>query len=723
MSEIRVFGIRHHGPGSSKSLLAALEQFSPDIILIEGPPEADAVLEMVGHKEIEAPVALLVYPPDEPQEAAFYPYAEFSPEWNAIRFALEKGVPARMIDLPIGSAAEETVESEERPPDPLGELAALAGYDDQERWWDSLIERRSDPGAVFEAISLLMTEARKDFPTSPEEAAREAHMRQQIRKATADGFGNVAVVCGAWHVPALEKLGSATADATLLRGRPKSKHVATWVPWTYDRLGIRSGYRAGVVSPAYYEHLWRTPPEEVAGGWLLRTARLLREEDLDASPASVIEAVRLADALSGLRGHAVPGLEELREAAWSVLCHGNDVPMQIVERRLVVGERLGQVPEDTPLAPLQADLTRWQKRLRMKPEALEKMLELDLRKEGDLERSHLLHRLNLLGVPWGESLSVRGKAGTFHEHWRLVWKPEFAVALVAASRWGGTLENAATAAVVDAARSTDDLAHLSDLAQQVLLADLGPAIPSVMLRLENVAALANDVGELLDALPPLGNILRYGNVRRSDTSAVGHVFDALFARACVGLPGASASLDDDAAARMADRIDATSATVNLLEEEDRWAIWFVAIRQVADMNANHGLVVGRATRHLLDAGRFGNDEVGIRLARLASPGTPALLMAQWVEGFLGASGQILLHDPNLWSLIDGWVAGLPSESFDDLLPLLRRTFSQFPRPERRQLGELAAGGGTRAMATAFDEARAAKVVPVVRAILGLEEAV
>ena len=55
----------------------------------------------------------------------------------------------------------------------------------------------------------------------------------------------------------------------------------------------------------------------LAGGterFLARAAALLRAEDLDASPASVIEAARLADMLAGLRGRARPPARARRHA-------------------------------------------------------------------------------------------------------------------------------------------------------------------------------------------------------------------------------------------------------------------------------------------------------------------------------------------------------------------------------------------------------------------------
>ena len=89
---VRVFGIRHHGPGSARSLLSALEYMGPDAVLVEGPPDAEDVLLLLARPEMVPPVALLVYPPDAPQDAAYYPFAGFSPEWQALRYALGRGV-------------------------------------------------------------------------------------------------------------------------------------------------------------------------------------------------------------------------------------------------------------------------------------------------------------------------------------------------------------------------------------------------------------------------------------------------------------------------------------------------------------------------------------------------------------------------------------------------------------------------------------------------------
>ena len=127
-----------------------------------------------------------------------------------------------------------------------------------------------------------MTELRRhadaEAPLPAREAQREAHMRQSLRAARKEGFARIAVVCGAWHVPALQDgVSSVKADAALLKGLPKLKVQATWVPWSHRHLA-RRGYGAGVASPGWYDFLWQhdAARHPRAAGWLAKVATLLR---------------------------------------------------------------------------------------------------------------------------------------------------------------------------------------------------------------------------------------------------------------------------------------------------------------------------------------------------------------------------------------------------------------------------------------------------------------
>ncbi|HMY76543.1 MAG TPA: DUF5682 family protein, partial [Blastocatellia bacterium] len=473
--------------------------------------------------------------------------------------------------------------------------------------------------------------------------------------------------------------------------------------------------------------LWTTP-KQTGIRWMTRVARLLREEDLDVSSAHVIEAVRLSETLAALRGRAAVSLDEMNEAVRTVFCFGNDLPLRLVHEKLIVGEMLGTVPETTPLAPLQRDLQSEQKRLRLPAEALERTLDLDLRKPNDLERSRLLHRLNLLGVVWGATQAAANSGshkGTFHELWRLRRQPEFVVALIEAGIWGGTIFDAASARVRDEAVKAKDLPALTALLDRALLADLPEAVAHVMTRLEAEAALAADVAHLMDALPPLAGVGRYGNVRQTDVQMVSAIINGLVARICIGLPGACASLNDDAAAAMFDRIINVNGAIGLIQKDDLSQSWQTTLAQLADRGGLHGLVAGRSCRLLLDADALSAEEAARRVSHaLSTAGEPAQAAA-WVEGFLKDSGLLLLHDERLWQVIDDWLTALPGDGFTVLLPLLRRTFSTFTAPERRQMGERAKRGATVSVHQVastvedFDHQRAETVLPLVARLLGV----
>lgn len=747
-----LFGVRHHGPGCARSLLRALEELQPDCLLVEGPPDGEEMLALLLDEGLVPPVALLVYNPDDAREAAFYPFAAFSPEWNALRFALERQIPARFIDLPAAHqfalsrpdeaeagdetpdddaeiAPEEAAEDAGPSGDPLDWLGRAAGYGDGEAWWNHMVEERGDSLELFAAIREAMTSVRNEAPArvrtalaEQREALREAHMRKCLRQAQKEGFQRIAVVCGAWHVPALAEMPPAKVDNELLKGLAKIKVAATWVPWSYHNLSFSSGYGAGVASPGWYEHLWQSAGDR-AIGWLARAARLFRDDGLDCSSAHIIEAVRLAEALAALRERPQPGLDELDEALRTVVCMGDDAPMQLIRRQMIVGDRLGRTPETAPAVPLQRDLAQQQKSLRLKAEATQKTLDLDLRQANDLARSHLLHRLKLLDIDWG-SLSRTGRSakGSFHEIWTLQWDPELVIALIDASRWGNSVRQAAGNRAIDRAQAADSLPELSELVNQVLLADLEEAIAPVSQALENLAAIASDVQQLMAAVPPLVNVARYGNVRQTDAGMVEHLLDRLVPRAAIGLPGACAALDDAAAETMREHLVATHQALRLLGRQNLLDEWQQALHRLTQLGSCHGLICGLASRLRFDEQLASPEQTAQAMSQALSVGNEPGPAAAWLDGFLNRSGMVLLHDPQLWSMVDDWLAGLSDDSFSRELPLLRRAFAAFSMPERRQLGERAGrqGAAPKTILADWDATRAEKPLPLLRLLLGID---
>lgn len=747
-ARVHLFGIRHHGPGSAASLIAALDALDPAMVLIEGPPEADEIANYAIMPGMVPPVALLLYAREDMSQARFFPFANFSPEWQATRWALSRHRPTRFIDLPasIDMALQlEKSGSKQNPGaeldygalhrDPLDQLADIAGYSDGESWWNGLVESNGAATQVFGAIETAMTELRQAIeetkPLSEREGRREAYMRQSIRDALKSTDGQIAVVVGAWHVPALRKKIAQSEDKALLKDLAKIKVEATWVPWTQPRLASASGYGAGVISPGWYQHLWglycdakplHDARVDFAATWQAKVATLLRKEGQLAAPASVIEATRLAITLSTLRGHAMPGLTEMRDATLAALCGGDTIPFQLIETQLVIGNSAGQIDENVPQMPLADDLARWQKKLRLKPEALEQEAALDLRSEAGLAKSTLLHRLTLINVPWGKLRDAAAGRGSFREIWILAWVPEFSVRLAEALVYGVTIEQAAAGRAAHLAAQGTDVAALATLVKACLLADLPEAAEVCIARLQAAAVQASDIAALMEAVPPLVQVLRYGTARALPEAALAGLVRALAGEINAGARLAAHNLDADASKRMSRALSSYDEALNLLDDADLVASWISAMSDISGDPGVVPLIRGLVLRRLYDRSAMEPDLLAADFARALSAGEAVDAAGLWLEGFLGQNAEVMLQDHALQDLVDQWICGLEETQFVEALPLLRRAFSSFAATQRqRLLSQIAAPHQKRQIAQEADSHAPGfeAALPLLLNILGL----
>lgn len=719
-SSVEIFGIRHHGPGSARRLVQALDVLQPAAVLIEGPVDASPLLSFVGHEDLKPPVALLCYAADEPERAGFWPFASFSPEYQAALWANGRGVPVRFIDLPatarfpddFENRDEETDAAAEQAPgtegtesedpgtgspgdqdpvhrDPLGALASAAGYEDGESWWSDVIEEGGgdqSPHLAFEAVADAMTVLREtETDLELREARREAHMRLRVAEAIKEFDGPVAVVCGAWHVPALKAKHAAKHDRALLKGMKKPKTAATWAPWTAPRLSLRSGYGAGIRAPGWCQHLWDSD-DQVASRWLARIARQLRANGQIVSTASLIEAERLATALCVLRDKPAPGFEELRDAAIACLCFGEPLLWRTIETELLIGAEVGEIPDDVPLSPLLEDLKRCQKTARLKPEALERDLSVDLRSDSGLYRSTLLHRLAVLDVPWGQLQDAGRSRGTFRERWQLAWQPEFAVRLVEHLVHGPTIEKAANALLASRMHEETGLGDLARLVEQALTADLGPALEAGLKALEHRAAQADHCQDILQALPSLARTVRYGEARTVQIDRLPVLVERLAVQAAIALPYAGRNLDAQMAGDLGAALAAADEALRLLETAGPTrASWARGLHDCLDDRQTAPLVAGKVANLLHAADGLTDGDTAILLETRLSPGTPTLDAAGFFEGFFQGAAQHMIHDEGLRRAVSAWLTGLDLDDFTENLPLLRRVFADLDAMERKRL--------------------------------------
>ncbi|MCH2043352.1 MAG: DUF5682 family protein, partial [Saprospiraceae bacterium] len=418
------------------------------------------------------------------------------------------------------------------------------------------------------------------------------------------------------------------------------------------------------------------------------------------------------------------GITVLYEAVQTIFTGGDTAQLRLIEKKLIVGQRMGDVPDTVPMIPLQKDIDKQAKSLRIPKKTEAYWLKankerrkggLDLRKEHDRKQSHFLHRLNLLGITWGEEGQDTGRElGTMNEYWKIAWKPEFVLDIIEAGMWGNTLEEASVCLALNSAKHTQNLAELTELLDKVLKSDISKAIHFLISQLRKLAAVTQDIALLMGAIPSLVNILRYGDVRGTDLDTIEPILNELVPRICVSLPSTCSAVDEDAAKVIFKQLLNTQRALALYNNRLLLTVWYDTLQQVSQSPQANTLLRGLANRILWDAQEVNAEDMEQRMYLALSSTQDLLKIAQWIEGFLHGSGLLLIHNHKLWRLLDQWVSQLSAESFQMLLPILRRTFAQFAIPEREKMLLLAKNNQPVAIAkdTVFDEERSLLVQPM-----------
>ncbi|MEV6965083.1 DUF5682 family protein [Hamadaea sp. NPDC051192] len=457
---VQLIGVRHHSPVLAAAVGPLLDEFAPQTVLVELPGEMQDWVRWLADPGTAAPVALAAAGPDGPR--AFYPFADFSPELAAVRWAQRAGVPVVCCDLPMADPAWKSrarLDGGETDGPTLRQtihkgLSGRAGDDLWDRWVEAAAPG-SRPEAVRRAALAAGWALRHDAgaDVDPLDLRREACMRGHI----AGTPGRIAVVVGAFHAPALLD-GPALTESGPVTGvgtNPAEGSVISLVPYTFDLLDARSGYPAGIRDPRWQQavHACGATPDGVraaAHGFAVEITRDLRTHGQPAGPAEAAEVVRLADDLAALRSLPAPGRGELVEALQTVLAQGSPTGggrgVARAMQTVLVGHRRGRLPANAPVTGLRPAVEEQLAALKLPgPGLAYRRIRLDpLRSPTDRARDLAVHRLAACGAPYaGADQTGTAQDETLTTTWRLEWTPAVDAALAVAGLHGVTLDQAA----------------------------------------------------------------------------------------------------------------------------------------------------------------------------------------------------------------------------------------------------------------------------------------
>nr|WP_026217948.1 DUF5682 family protein [Embleya scabrispora] len=681
-----LIGVRHHAPSLAAAVPTLLDAARPDVLLVELPHEAAPWLQWLAHEDTRAPIALAG---TGPGGLGFYPFADFSPELAALRWAARNGVPAIPCDLPLGHpgwdrsdrAAEGDTDGDGK--DAVAGVGGLhAALRDRltgrpgDDLWDRLVEATA-PGSAAEAIrraALTVGWAlRRDAGTvDPVDLRREAWMRATLHEATADG-ARAAVVLGAFHAPALLDQDTTAPAAEI------ADVTMSLIPYTYPLLDARSGYPAGIRDPEWQQCVLESGGDPAALHEALIAAAVrictdLRGQGHPSGPADAREIVRLAGDLANLRGLPAAGRGELLEAVQTVLTHGEPLGRgRSVARaleRVLVGKRAGRPAPAAPRSGLGPEVERRIAELGLPGPAdpAERDLRLDpLRSDLDRRRELLLQQLTTCRIPYAEPVAVVGAGGAdaVTTRWRVRWTPSVAALSDAAGTRGVTPEQAA--------EGTLRAQHRAELDEG------GPTAEQILTGLERAAACGlteltatrmAETGTTLPTIATLPNLLTA--LTLTDRIHAGHLGIAPGTTPGPTTPQAAApasagttpALDPKSDARSATdpaatdpaaptaALDPKSATSPGAGEDVTQTLLTAAVRHLDGLTGSDDPADARALADLAErADMFGGIRLNTGLARLAADGSPLMSAAA------GAVRVLLGHEDaaGLGDRIGSWI--------------------------------------------------------------------
>ncbi len=706
-----LFGVRHLSPGGAYHLVSFLDEIRPTAVLVEGLSDANSQMEYFTAPGTKLPIAVLAYTEELPVRTLLYPFAEYSPEYQAILWARRNGVHSEFIDLPSDvflcmEHAEYKEENRERR-DIYTEIARLEGEEDYDAYWERSFEHNLNKDSyrfsAFEfgkSLRALSDGSRFEYAKN---LVREAYMRSRIRNAIDSGHSpdKIVVVTGAFHSPVLDLENGVMTDEEFA-SLPRVKTRLTLMPYSYYRLSSVSGYGAGNNAPAYYGLMWQclksNELEKLPAMYLSRVVSFLRNSGTPKSSAEIIEGVRLSNALASLHSGSAPTLRDIHDSAVTCLGHGD---LSVVAEALAqteIGTDIGSLPEGVSRTSIQDDFYRELKRLKLEkyktPVAMD--LDLDLRENRrvqsresaflDLNRSFFLNRLKVLNVSFQQLKGNSQDKATWAESWVLRWTPEAEIELVESTLRGETIELAAAYVFKERLDSSTRIDEASEIIMEACRCGMAEWMEQARLTLQRLAVESGAFLDISNAASDLATVISYGDIRKFDTSPLMPLLQQLFLRGALLLNDA-ANCDNNAARELIHafhKMNLISLEYHTLVDEE---VWIKRLAELSDRDDRNPRLSGYACAILLERGLVDTEKLAQEVSRRLSPGIEADLGAGWFEGLSMRNRYALLARINLWEQLAGYVEALDSEQFKRALVFLRRAFGDFGPAEKRTICE------------------------------------
>ena len=705
---MKTFGIRHFSPAGAYFLRQFLDEIKPALVLIEGPADFDFLIDDIVSKKLVPPFAIMAYTKEAPIDTILYPFAEYSPEYQAILWARENNKECHFFDL-----ESDIILGLEKKNDDIQEEEIISETNlkksieiDMEGFWERNLEQSEDMQGYRSGSALFGESLRKDTNSDDKsfirDIVRESFMKRKIKEYIEKGFDTekIVAITGAFHTSAIESLEGAMSDKEYKELVRRESNI-TLMPYSYYRLSKRTGYGAGNAAPSYYELLWQgflngdTTYHERK--YLSTLAKYMREHGGIVSSAQVIEATRLARELAIIRGGSVPTLEDLKDASITCMGGGSFGDMAMGFAQTDIGKKIGNVPQDAMQTSIQSDFTLKLKQLKLEKykELVATPLQLDLRenlrvksKESaflDLNRSFFLYRLVVLGIDFAQIKRSNQDNATWAENWILQWTPEAEIQIVESVLKGDTIADAVAFVLSERLLEATKISEIAEVIEAAFNCGLPKIVEGAKRSLDEMANGTISIHDIAGTVSKLSNMISFGDIRKLDREPLVPIVKRLCIRASLMLVGESAC-DDIAAATLADDIQKIHSVFMMQDFLDE-SFWFDKLIELSNRDDLNTKISGLATAILLDAGKIDEPTLRMEVSRRLSMGMPAELGANWFAGLSMRNHYALIGRLTLWESLSEYLDTLDEEEFRRSAVFLRRAFVEYSAKEKDMIAE------------------------------------
>ena len=718
-AKVQLVPVRHHSPRTTAVLERFFDRVRPELVLVEGPEDATALVDILCDKDTEPPVALLGYRTDGTPSSSLWPFAAYSPEYAALGWARRNGARAQFIDIPSGVSLavdrDEDGGNHDAEDDPPAEAIAVTvaksrGFPSFEAFWEAEFEAPDYEPEQFHPILLAWADLVRLQSRRPLDLQRDAFMARRVGEAIAAGTPpeRIAVVVGAAHAAAFAQ---GDVDLSLAAHLPAAVPSAlTVIPFSFPRLSEQLGYGAGNRAPQFYQRAWdancdfRRATLEV----LVEFAEHLRLRGFIASLADTLEAYRLALMLADIREKPAPGLDELRDATVATMCRGDATHVDGFLWKSVIGHRVGRVASRIGQNSLQEEFWHQVRERRLPQSDSPGSFALRLNNEVEVGTSVFLHRLRVVQVPYasldatGRSRAASAKGHTdaggyaaltrVKEVWQAQWTPSTDVALVEKIVLGDTLEQVTTRVLQERLQTAGTTHAAAEVLLESVLTACPMTVAAALAACDQRATNDSDLPSLASATRALSGLVAYGSSRANSAlgdDAIGALLQKIFQRALLRARDA-ASCAPDAVGPILEALRTLHEVAMTQPLVDK-AAWFDEARALATSHSVSPAVSGLATGLLYLAQELQEEGVSLEMGRRLSLAVDPANGAAFIEGFLGVNALVLVKNRDVVRALDTFLNSLDPDAFRQTLPVLRRAFSALGATERRYLMENVVG--------------------------------